>query len=440
MPSMDTTIWRGVEIHHPVDWELSVASAPGEVGRCRFTDRYWQRLEVMWRRLDSRPDPKVLLEKFRHEHLQATKVESSQLHPLTDAPQEWHGFVQSRPRGSLVRALRLDVENHLLFEITVLWPDRRNTTLEREILNSIAALPTDTPTRRWRAMGLDVTLEDDYDLPHCELTVGRIHWEFLPSGKGSKGLMVERIAMPDVWLTGSLANWMPRQLPIYSTVLSQQARTINGHPGQELLSRSRAGRLGSVSGRHNIRLEWGWICPTEHRMYRICMTDVSRRETLELPPSLVVRCCQPSGNIPDRPEVGSPAPPPPADAAEGTSTGPVSTRDFLAAVPHLNQAMTLDRQSPKGPTARVEIPRPWYLVPPISWILPFGKYRQIQLDAIGVELLDLCDGRRPIENIIEIFAANHKLTFREAQLPVTQYLRKLTQRGILAIVGGGDAR
>jgi hypothetical protein len=40
-----------------------------------------------------------------------------------------------------------------------------------------------------------------------------------------------------------------------------------------------------------------------------------------------------------------------------------------------------------------------------------------------------------VERIVESFAADHKLTFREAQLSVTQFLRMLTERGVVAIVG-----
>jgi hypothetical protein len=47
----------------------------------------------------------------------------------------------------------------------------------------------------------------------------------------------------------------------------------------------------------------------------------------------------------------------------------------------------------------------------------------------------MCDGRRTVEAIIEEFAADHKLSFREAQLSVTQFLRQLTQRGLIAVVG-----
>ncbi|MCY2930547.1 MAG: PqqD family protein [Planctomycetota bacterium] len=113
----------------------------------------------------------------------------------------------------------------------------------------------------------------------------------------------------------------------------------------------------------------------------------------------------------------------------------ITTGQFLAALPMVNQAA---RQTPApagGTLVEVPIPRPRYLVPPISWILPFSGYRRIELDKLGTAVLQLCDGRRSVEKVIEKFAADHKLTFRESQLSVTQFLRMLTERGVIAVVG-----
>ena len=113
----------------------------------------------------------------------------------------------------------------------------------------------------------------------------------------------------------------------------------------------------------------------------------------------------------------------------------ISTGQFLAAVPMVNHAAALTPMAAGGLLVEVPIPRPRYLVPPISWILPFSGQRRIELDKLGRAVLELCDGRRSVERIMETFAADHALTFREAQLSVTQFLRMLTERGVIAIVG-----
>lgn len=121
----------------------------------------------------------------------------------------------------------------------------------------------------------------------------------------------------------------------------------------------------------------------------------------------------------------------PKSASKGTRYA----GDILHAVPHVNEAMTLTSRPGGAVVAAVPMKRPKYLVPPISWVLPFSPVRKVELDRLGASVLEMCDGRRTVEKIVENFAAGHKLTFREAQLSVTQFLRQLTHRGLVVIVG-----
>ena len=122
-------------------------------------------------------------------------------------------------------------------------------------------------------------------------------------------------------------------------------------------------------------------------------------------------------------------------ASRGRRPSRAGARQLLAAVPYRNEAMQLTPRAGGGALAVVPIRRPRWLAGPLSWILPFSSHRQVQLDPAGADVLARCDGRQTVETIIEQFAAEHKLSFREAQLPVMQFLRQLTERGLIAIVG-----
>jgi len=118
---------------------------------------------------------------------------------------------------------------------------------------------------------------------------------------------------------------------------------------------------------------------------------------------------------------------------------PASKREMaasklLASVPMRNEVAEV---TPSGEGALVTVPvrRPGWLIPPISWVLPWRSHRRIQLDAPGAEVLGLCDGERNVEQVVESFARAHKLSFRESQLAVTAFLRELLRRGIIALVG-----
>jgi hypothetical protein len=107
---------------------------------------------------------------------------------------------------------------------------------------------------------------------------------------------------------------------------------------------------------------------------------------------------------------------------------------LLSAVPQVNRAVALE---PTAEGLLVSIPtrRPRWLVAPLSWLLPFSGQRCVELDAPGKAVLELCDGQRNVEDVIERFASDNKLSFRESQLAVTQFLKELLRRGIVALVG-----
>lgn len=115
-----------------------------------------------------------------------------------------------------------------------------------------------------------------------------------------------------------------------------------------------------------------------------------------------------------------------------------STDDFLKAVPYQNQAMKILPQTGQRVLAEVPMKKPKGLIPPFSWLLPYSSHRRVELDTVGAKVLELCNGDRSVESIIENFAQHHTLSFREAQVAVTRFLQMLAERGLIAIVGRGQ--
>ena len=80
-----------------------------------------------------------------------------------------------------------------------------------------------------------------------------------------------------------------------------------------------------------------------------------------------------------------------------------TVEDFLGAAPYANEVMTVTPARDGGALVSVPMKRPRWLVPPLSWILPFSPHRRVKLDAVGYGVLKLCDGNRNVEAIIEEF-------------------------------------
>lgn len=77
--------------------------------------------------------------------------------------------------------------------------------------------------------------------------------------------------------------------------------------------------------------------------------------------------------------------------------------------------------------------RPGFLIPPLSWIVPYKRERRAILDKVGTLLWRMCDGERTVEDLVESFRSRYRLTFHEGRAAVTGYLKLLTERGVIAI-------
>lgn len=107
---------------------------------------------------------------------------------------------------------------------------------------------------------------------------------------------------------------------------------------------------------------------------------------------------------------------------------------MLKSRPARNIAATIHRHGDHELSITVRKRKPAYLVPPLTWVLRPKLQRTIALDQLGIEIWDLCDASRTVENIIDEFSGRHKLSFHEARVAVTEYLRRLVQRGALGVV------
>ncbi len=111
---------------------------------------------------------------------------------------------------------------------------------------------------------------------------------------------------------------------------------------------------------------------------------------------------------------------------------------ILDAVPLKNESARVVMRGGKM-VAYVPLRKSWITRPPFSLIFPVRSERGIELDAMGQVVFEACDGQTTVERIVEKFASAHHLRFHEARMSVTQFLRDLTQRGLIVIVGPADA-
>lgn len=98
-----------------------------------------------------------------------------------------------------------------------------------------------------------------------------------------------------------------------------------------------------------------------------------------------------------------------------------------------NAAVRVEPAADDRVTIHVKTAKPRFMVPPLSWIVPVRRERVVRLDRLGTQIWNLCDGRKTVEEVVDAFAARHRLTFHEAKVAVTGYAKTLIQRGLLVI-------
>jgi hypothetical protein len=57
---------------------------------------------------------------------------------------------------------------------------------------------------------------------------------------------------------------------------------------------------------------------------------------------------------------------------------------------------------------------------------------RIELDAVGSQVFDLIDDHRTVDELVKALISVHKLARREVEVSLTEYLKTLGRRGIIA--------
>mgnify|MGYP006293997951 FL=1 len=277
-----------MDILHPAQWELSFASRPGGNGRCAFSDRMYERMNVPWREVKYPPNLQKLVEVY-----QARKHPDSALHEVPHAPEPWEALARKTPEGWIVHAGRFFVKRRWLVEVTLVWTAKRDKELETAVWNGLSAQDPEAESFRWQAMGLSAEMPADWDLVRYASQVGRVHWEFEPLIRpGGRVLCLDRYAMPDVLIQNHPRQWLADQLPPHTRILRSIQGKMGPHITEELVSSGRLTLASSMIGRVRMRKDLQWRCPQEDRLYHASISRPTRSMEVDYPRGFTVRCCQ----------------------------------------------------------------------------------------------------------------------------------------------------
>lgn len=69
------------------------------------------------------------------------------------------------------------------------------------------------------------------------------------------------------------------------------------------------------------------------------------------------------------------------------------------------------------------------------WLLrlPEGARKTFELDALGLLVWNLCDGKHNVQQIIRRLAKQHQLNLRQAEVATLAFLATLTRKGLIGM-------
>jgi len=105
----------------------------------------------------------------------------------------------------------------------------------------------------------------------------------------------------------------------------------------------------------------------------------------------------------------------------------------LNSIPLVNREVSITRRGPDKLYLSVPLQHTgWSRV--LKRLLPLSKEKNIELDRIGAEVLALCDGEHTVEDIVDVFMENWRLSFFEARGLILSFLKQLMKAGFVILV------
>lgn len=110
---------------------------------------------------------------------------------------------------------------------------------------------------------------------------------------------------------------------------------------------------------------------------------------------------------------------------------PLDRRQVLRLYPLRNSAVRFE-QSAEGIYTLIVPLQPRGLFGWFSRIFRLPREHRIELDEIGSTVWSLCDGRHPVDAIVQRIVQQYKLERREAEYSLFAFLNTLSRRGFIA--------
>jgi hypothetical protein len=288
--------WLGLHVEVPRDFQIVRHGISAELGQLTMTDRYAERLNVAWRRIEREPDlDKMVLEQrakdqatFPSATIDSVRIRGWQGYRVVDTKQTW------------VRAVKYETRTGQLLEVQLTTHAEyvKCEVLKEDWVSRIAVTDTPEGVSRFAAFDIDVSVPCGLKLTKTAVVPASCTFEFereTPEKYTAKPAtaVIRRMAMADTWYRGNPLKLLMRESP---NVEFSSPETLRSGPHAATYSEgdTTVARVSRWLGRTSRCRALIVHCEAENAVYHVATSSYDRAPLH--PMDLQLRCCKSSGN------------------------------------------------------------------------------------------------------------------------------------------------
>ncbi len=278
-------IWRNLRMDVPDDWEMLQYSRDPRNGRIAFADRYQIRFEMRWREAPGKPD----LDRMVADYLSKLQLDLEMAEVGKLKIGAWSGFQGTIKSLLTSRFLRYLPGESRVVEAILVWPQGREPSVERAILDSIDEQRKTEVHCRWRVFGMDLAAMKNLELKSVRFEPGLAELRFAGASKTPIEEFSRR-GMVKEWLGGTVREWLVGRVPLQMNVLTLENLSLSSHEIEVIEAEGPATGLARLQGKTNRFSAAAWICPDNKRLFFASRLAL-RGEKRDTPIGDSLSCC-----------------------------------------------------------------------------------------------------------------------------------------------------
>ncbi len=277
---VDEIAWAGIEFSVPKEWAINRHSLSYLDGSLVFVDRRRQRMELIWRACDKKPDLNMSCEDLKSRVREASGVAPVGLKPASG----WIGFeVRIDEQTVVIYALHWERGSGRIFQANIVARDDEpgsKYALAEGVLDSFRDEGWQDRPVRWKAFGIQCVSPPGWQLVSTHVKPMDVKLQFQHfSGKKAKKeegkATIHRLGMAESWFSGDARAFIRDKSPKLDFDFGRT--DYRGHDAATATAQEETRLFFRLIGRSRIRRELAWLCEPVNSLFRVITVSAGKQ-------------------------------------------------------------------------------------------------------------------------------------------------------------------